>query len=549
MAIAKKYKKYAEDVLSGKIVAGQYIKLACKRYLSFFERDDMYFDTKAVDKVVNFISKLKHFTGSHNNKPFILSDWQYWIICSIFGFKWKDKKTRVTRTAFIQVGRKNGKSSLLAAISLYCLIADNEPNAQVIFAANSAKQAQLCFKMASTFLSGLDPKGKLFKRYRDKIKFDFTKSEIIVTAADATKLDGLNASFFCVDELEEAPNADLWNVLETSQGMRSQPLAIAICTAGFDLSSFCYNMRLSNIEILQGKAVDDSQFSAIYELDEGDDVEDEGVWKKPNPNLDVTIKSDYLRQQLNKAKNNPALQTSVYTKLFNVWVSSSESWIPMDYIFKAQKKWEYKDFEDSYAYVGVDLGATSDLTAISVLINQEDKFYLRNYYFVPEETLKSNPNREKYKLWKKQGFLNVTLGNVTDYDEVSKKIQIINEEIPITQISYDAWNSSAWAIQITNLGYNLVPYSQSIGSMNRPSKELQRLIMSGKIVLYPNPIDVFCFENSKPKYDLNDNLKITKESWNQKIDGVVAMITSLGGFLNVNGFNNTDVFGFNFSEN
>ena len=112
MAIAKKYKKYAEDVLSEKIVAGEYIKLACKRYLSFFDRDDMFFDTKAVDKVVNFISKLKHFTGAHNNKPFILSDWQYWIICSIFGFKWKDKKTRVTRTAFVEVARKNGKSSL-----------------------------------------------------------------------------------------------------------------------------------------------------------------------------------------------------------------------------------------------------------------------------------------------------------------------------------------------------------------------------------------------------------------------------------------------------
>lgn len=549
MAIAKKYKKYAEDVLSGKIVAGQYIKLACKRYLSFFERDDMFFDTKAVDKAVNFIGKLKHFTGAHASKPFVLSGWEFWAICAIFGFKRKDNKTRVTRRAFIQVARKNGKSSLLAAISLYCLIADGEANAQVVFAANSAKQAALCFNMASTFLSGLDPKGKLFKRYRDKIKFDYTKSEIIVTAADATKLDGLNVSMFCQDELEEAPNANLWNVLETSQGMREQPLAIAICTAGFDLSSFCYQMRQSNIEILTGKSVDDSTFVAIYELDEGDDVEDEQVWVKANPNLDITIKSDYLRQQLQQAKNNPALHTSVVTKLFNVWLSSSESWIDMNYILNSQKKWEYTDFQDSYAYLGVDLGATSDLTAVSVLVNQEDKFYIRNYYFLPSDCLTSSPNREKYKLWKKLGFLNVTNGNVTDYDEVSKKIQIINEQIPITQISYDAWNSSSWAIQMTNLGYNLVPYSQSIGSMNRPSKELQRLIMSGKIVLYPNPIDVFCFQNCVPKYDLNDNLKITKESWNQKIDGVVAMVTSLGGFLNVNGFNNTDVFGFNFSEN
>lgn len=548
MAIAKKYKKYAEDVLSGKIVAGQYIKLACKRYLSFFEREDMYFDAKAVDKVVNFISKLKHFTGSHNNKPFILSDWQYWIICSIFGFKWKEKKTRVTRTAFIEVGRKNGKSSLLAAISLYCLIADGEANAQVIFAANSAKQAQLCFSMASTFLSGLDPKGKLFKRYRDKIKFEFTKSEIIVTAADSSKLDGLNASTFVEDELEEAPNADLWNVLETSQGMRSQPIAIAICTAGFDLSSFCYQMRLSNISILNEKAVDDTMFSAIYELDEGDNVEDEGVWKKANPNLDVTIKSDYLRQQLQKAKNNPALHTSVVTKLFNVWVSSSESWIPMDYIFKSQKKWEYKDFEDSYAYVGLDLGATSDLTAISLLINQEDKFYFRNYYFVPEECLRTNPNKDKYRLWKKQGFLNVTPGNVTDYDYIAEVIRKINEQIPIVQISYDSWNATQFCIQMTNLGFNMIPFSQSIGSISRPTKELQRLILSGKIELYKNDVDIFCFQNVRIKRDVNGNERISKESWDLKVDGCVSMTMALGGYLtSTNGFSN-EIYGFNFNE-
>ena len=548
MAIAKKYKKYAEDVLSGKIVAGQYIKLACKRYLSFFERDDIYFDAKAVDKVVNFISKLKHFTGSHNNKPFILSDWQYWIICAIFGFKRKDNKTRVTRTAFVEVARKNGKSSLLAAISLYCLIADGEANAQVIFAANSAKQASLCFNMASTFLSGLDPKGKLFRRYRDRIKFDYTKSEIIVTAADASKLDGLNASAFVEDELEEAPNADLWNVLETSQGMRTQPLAIAICTSGFDLSSFCYNMRLSNIEILNEKSVDDSMFSAIYELDEGDNVEDENVWAKANPNIDVTVKSEYLRQQLLKAKNNPALQTSVYTKLFNFWLSSSESWIPMEYIFKAQKKWEYSDFEDCYAYVGVDLGSTSDLTVISVLINQEDKFYFRNYYFVPEETLRTNPNKDKYRLWKKQGFLYTTPGNVTDYDYIAEVIRKINEEIPIVQISYDSWNATQFVINLTNLGYNMIPYSQAIGSISRPTKELQRLILSGKIELYKNDVDAFCFQNVRIKRDVNDNERISKESWNLKVDGCVAMTMALGGYLQTNNFN-TDVFSFNFGEN
>ena len=162
--------------------------------------------------------------------------------------------------------------------------------------------------------------------------------------------------------------------------------------------------------------------------------------------------------------------------------------------------------------------------------------------------MRTNPNRDKYRLWKQQGLLNVTPGNVTDYDYIASKIQEINEQIPISLISYDAWNATQLAINLTNLGYNLQPLSQSIGSLNRPSKELQRLIMSGKIVLYPNSIDVFCFQNCVPKYDLNDNLKITKTSWQNKIDGVIAGITALGGYLNTTNYN-VDVFGFSFGDN
>lgn len=527
----KKYTDYANKVINGEIVAGELIKLACKRYLSFFEHEDIYFDCKAVDKVTNFISKLKHLTGEHNGKPFILSDWQFWMVCNIFGFKWKKNNRRVTRTAFIQVGRKNGKSTFLAAISAYCLVADGEASAQVVFAANSAKQAGLCFGMTSKFLGGVDPKNRLFKRYRDKIKFDYTNSEIIVTSADASKLDGLNCSMFCQDELEEAPNGKLWNVLETSQGMRTQPLAIAICTAGFNLSSFCYEMRCSAIETLYNKQTDDTLFAAIYELDKEDDYTDPSVWKKANPNLDITIKSEYLQQQLNKAKNNPTLQTSVLTKLFNQWLSSSEEWISSNYIMKSQHKFNYTEFEEPFAYLGVDLGATSDLTCISCMIPYNDKFYFRNYYFLPSECLNTNPNRELYRLWQQQGNLIVTPGNVCDYDAALNELMKLNEQVQIVQLTYDSWNATQFAISATENGLPLVPFSQSIASLNRPTKELARLIMSGKVVMYDNPIDRFCFQNVVIKRDYNDNERPTKESYNEKIDGVMAMIMALGGYL------------------
>lgn len=543
----EKYTDYANKVLNGEILACDYVRLACQRYLSWFEREDMYFDCKAVDKVVNFISKLKHYTGEHNGKPFLLSDWQFFIVCNIFGWKWVHNDLRVIRSAFIQVARKNGKSALLAALSAYCLVADGESNAQVVFAANSAKQAGLCFGMTSNFLGGVDPKGKYFKRYRDRIKFDLTKSEILVTAADASKLDGLNCSMFCVDELEEAPNAKIWNVLETSQGMRTQPLAIAICTAGFNLTSFCYEMRKSNIEVLQGTKEDDTMFAAIYELDKEDDYTDPKVWIKASPNLDVTVKSDYLAQQIKKAANNPSLKTSVLTKLFNMWLSSSEEWIPAKYIAQSQKEWKYEDFaHDGLVYMGIDLGSTGDLTCVSVMIPIDNTYYFRNYYFVPQEQLDvPGSNMELYRMWQQQGDLIVTPGNVTDYDYVLNTIMEINDKVTIAQIGYDKWNSTQFAIDATEQGLNLKPYSMSIGSLNRPTKEIARLIMSNKVVIYPNRIDNFCFDNVVIKRDFNDNERPTKESYANKIDGVLGMIMALGTFLSGQHFDG-DIFNLDF---
>lgn len=534
----KKYTEYAEKVIKGEIVACEYVKLACSRYLDLLKRKDVYFKPEKADKVINFISKLKHFTGSHNNKPFILQEWQKFIIYSIYGF-YKEDGTRLVRNAYIEVARKNGKTALVAAMCLYHLIADGENNAQVILSATSAKQAKICFDMCSNFLKPLDVKGKFFKRYRDTIKFEATTSTLHIVAADASKLDGYNASAFVCDELHEFPDGSVFNVLESSQGMREQPIGICITTAGFNLSSFCYEMRSSMVELLYGKKQDDSQFAIIFTLDKEDDYDNEDVWQKSNPNLGVTVKKDYLEQQAQQAKNNPTLLTSYLTKLQNIWLSSSEEWISSNYIMKSQHKFNYSDFEEPFAYLGVDLGATSDLTCISCMIPYVDKFYFRNYYFLPSECLNTNPNRELYRLWAQQGHLIVTPGNVCDYDAALNELMKLNEEIQIVQLTYDSWNATQFAISATENGLPLVPFSQSIASLNRPTKELARLIMSGKVVIYDNPIDRFCFQNVVIKRDYNDNERPTKESYNEKIDGVMAMIMALGGYLTSNHWDNS----------
>lgn len=196
--------------------------------------------------------------------------------------------------------------------------------------------------------------------------------------------------------------------------------------------------------------------------------------------------------------------------------------------------------DDYVAYLGVDLGATSDLTAVSVMIPTSDKFYFRNYYFIPSTQLQDNVNRELYKLWAQQGHLIVTNGNVTDYDYILNTILKLNDEITINSIAYDQWNATQWAISATEAGLNLQPYSMSIGSLNRPTKELARLIMMGKVVIYNNTIDRFCFQNVVIKRDYNDNERPTKETRENKIDGVLAMVMALGNYLTTEHFD-TDI--------
>lgn len=534
--IASKYTDYANKVLNGEIPACEYIKLACKRYLSFFERDDMYFDAKSVDKVDNFCSKLKHSTGAFAGKPFKLVDWQYFCVCAIYGFKWKKNGLRVCRKAYLELGRKNGKSTLIGALALFHLIGDGEGNAQVVCAANSAKQAQLLFDMSKLFIKPFLATGsKIFRTYRDSIIFDATNSKMEVVAADASKLDGKNCSFFVCDELHAAPNSSVWDVLETSQGMREQPLAIAITTAGFNRSGFCYQMRQTFVDILSGALVEDSSFCAIYTIDENDDpyTMDRDVWKKANPNLGVTVREDYIEQQLNNSRNNTALQTSVLTKLFNKWLNSHTEWISQDYVIKAQKKWEFTQFDDmTWSWMGIDLAAVSDLTCVSVMVEDEGTYYFRNHYFLPSEQLEVSRNRQLYRQWANKGFVNVVPGNVTDYDYVDTVVRKINDEMPIQDIAYDPWNSTSFITKLTQEAFQCTPFQQTIGNFNRPTKEFERLILSGKAVLYPNPIDNWCFGNVAIKTDYNENARPIKGGNEDcKIDGVVAMLVCLGNHL------------------
>lgn len=532
-----KYKEYALGVVNGDIVACNYVKLACKRYLDWFDKYD--FRTEKVEKVINFISKLKHYTGSHNGKPFTLLPYQSWIIYAIFGFYYKGSDRRVVNYVYIELARKNGKTALIMAICLYMLIADGENGSEVELVANSAKQATIGFKMASNYLSTIDRKGKYFKRYRDSIRFDTTKSVLQVLSSDASGNDGYNSYCFCLDECHEQPDSRLWDVMVSSQGMRHNPLGIIITTAGFSKFGFCYSYRQTCINILNGVCEDDSQFAAIYTLDDGDDWSDPSNWVKANPSLGVTVLPEYLEQQVKKAKNNSSLEVGTRTKNFNQWVSSQDIWISNDLLLKYSQDVKLEDYKDSFCYMGVDLSAVSDLTALSILIPIDDKFIFKTFYYLPNSCLQDNSNSEMYKEWARKKLLTITDGNVTDYDFVLNDILRINKSIYISKIGYDSWNATQWAIAATEKSLPLEPFSQALGNFNRPTKEIERLIKMGNVIIDNNEITRWCFANVMLKYDHNDNCKPVKQENQQKIDGVIAMIQALGTYLTVQHYDNS----------
>lgn len=529
-ATNKAYIQYPVDVISGNVIAGKHIKKACERFFSLMDDDRYMFLEEKVDKVIRLYHHLRHFKGRHSGKPFVLEPWQEWIIASIYGFYNKSDGSRLTQTVYIEVARKNGKTALAAGIGLNALINDDEDGAEVYFAANSKDQVKIsAWPLCSNFAKAFDPKEKYLKVYRDTINFDKTISWLKVLAADSTKLDGPNPSTFILDEYHAAKSNRLKAVLESGQGTRDNPLEIIITTAGFDKLGPCYELRTTATEILNGLKEDDSFFMAIYSLDENDDWKDEANWIKSNPNMDVTVKSSYLRKEVRKAMNTPSDEVNVKTKNLNMWCDSSDVWIPDDYILACSRKVDLDDFttkDDCFA--GIDLSSTSDLTCVSFMIPKDDKFYFKTLYYLPEEALETKKNKEQYSEWVRLGFLKLTPGNVVDYDYILDDILSVDKRLYIVKVGYDSWNATQFVINATDKGLPMEPVSQSIGNFNRPTKEMERVILSGNVVIDNNPITRFCFRNVVMKLDHNGNTKPSKEYRDKKIDGVISMIEAMG---------------------
>lgn len=529
----KGFERYIEKVKSGEILTGLYIKQAVDRFCTFRSRPDIYFDEEVVDNAEFFISQIKHFLGKSNGKPFILEDWQSFILANIFGLKWKDTGKRVCNESYIQVARKAGKDAFMAAIALYMLIADGESAPEIACLANSRDQGRILFEYIQKFAHSLDPKNEYLKAYRNYLKMPSNNGVVKVFSADASKLDGLNVNLFCIDEFHEARDRKLYDVMKSSQGMREQPLGVILTTAGFNLDGPCHDMFELSIQILAGVKEMDNFFPFIWSLDADDDWTDPKNFIKCQPNLGVTVSEEFMLGEVNKAQVDSTALTGVLTKTFNKWVQSKVTWIPQPIIANLMRKIDLEEFRGKNVIMGCDLSSVNDIASISIFLpaEGEEKCKFKTWTFLPEDTIKEHPNRALYQKFVENGEMITTPGNVCDYDFISNAIYDISQVCPIAAIYLDKWNATQFQITLTEAGYNVIEFSQSVGNYNGCTKEFERLARQGEMEIDKSTCVLWQFGNVFLKGDINGNLKPSKESSSKKIDSVISMTTALGGYL------------------
>lgn len=522
--------QYANDCLTDKIPACTYVKKACERFLRDLERDDLEFKVEQVDKVLTFLSNLE-LINVEQSVDFKPEPWQVFIIANIYGFYLKGTDSRKYRYIYIEIPRKNGKSFLINSLAFYHFIYDNY--ASVLVNANSREQAKLVdLKMLTYFAEQLDPDEEEIKTRFNSISYG--NNNINVLSGNIKALDGYNPNVIIIDEYHSATSMDSYNVMKSGLGARENPLMYVITTAGFNTAGPCYQLRDYNIGVLNGESVDDSSFSIIYTIDATDSITSEGAVAKANPNLGVSVTERFFKDEITKAVTNPNELIGVEVKNFNKWqvAKSENTYILEHYIKDAFVTLNTSDYKDAECYIGFDLGSVDDITAVAYMFKKDGYYDFFVRYYIPADSLGTVENRLYYSQWAAGGYVTITQGNVTDYDFISSDLIKSRESHLIHSCHYDSHNSTQMAVNLTSNGFYLIPYSQTISSFNAPTKEFKRLIMGNKVRIQKNPVTMWMLRNAVIKRDvINGNEKPVKPTSSKKIDGVIAMLMALGGYL------------------
>lgn len=539
-------REYWEQIRSGQVIA-------CKRLVQQYQklideldhpRDPWVFDIGRASQPIEFIEQFcKHSKGKWIGKPVKLELFQKAKLQAIFGFVHKETGLRRCREVFSMVGRKNGKSTEMAALGLYLLVGDGEGGAECYTVATKRDQARIVFTEAVNMVSQSPALSKHIKKRKTDLYFPVTFAKFEPLASESNSLDGLNSHCIIMDELHAIKDRNLYDVMKQSMAAREQPLLSMITTAGFVRECIFDDIYEYACKVLDGIIEDERFLAFIYELDDRSEWTDFRAWEKANPGLGTIKNYEELAANVERAKNDPNFLPTVLTKDFNIRETIAGAWLTFEEA-NNEEIFDIEELRDCYGIGGVDLGATTDLTAACALVMKpgSEKKYLLVQGFMPADTIEQRSKEDKvpYDKWAERGLITLCPGNKVDYRYVTDWFARLRDEFGIIAYwcGYDSWNSPAWVEDMENrLGYankeNLIPVIMGARTLSAPMKELKADLAGKRINYNNNPLMKWALTNVAVEVDKNENIRPVKgQNQRQRIDPAVALLIAYVVLMN-----------------
>lgn len=551
LTYADRATRYAKRICAGDIPASKLTILACHRHMADLERQNtksfpyvfnplMHNQTgeeyRPGERICKFIELLPHVKGkwAREGKSIALEDWQIFGLCEVFGWVHAETALRRYRTVYWEIPRKNAKTTVAAGVGLYLEILDDEVGAEVVSAATSADQAKISWGIAKQMVTkspGMQTRFGVKPRAHE-IAVEDTDSTFKYLSSDHKTLDGLNISGAIMDEVHAMRTREVWDVVETATGSREQPLMFGITTAGSNRAGIAYEQRDYVVKILNGTAIDETYCGIIYTTDDGDDWTDSATWAKANPNLGVSVSLEDLKRKCDKAVAMPAAQNNFKTKHLNLWVNADVAWMNMQkWDACADTSYTVEDFAGQDCYIGLDLASRVDIAAkvklFTRIINEKSHYFVFGTYYLPEQTIFEAKN-DQYEGWAKQGLLTVTPGDTIDFSYIESDILEAAKSFNLIELPFDPHQATQLSTRMIAEGLPMVEMRANVLNFSEPMKELESLVLEGRLHHDGGPILTWMISNVVAHYDRKDNIYPNKERRENKIDGVVALIMALG---------------------
>lgn len=544
--------QYAEKVLSGKIVAGRLIKLACQRFLNDLKRDDLVFDEQEANRMINFGERYcLQWEGDWEGKPVSFEPWQKFIFQQVYGWIRKTDGRRRFKEAYVQVAKKNGKSTMCSILSLFHLFADERVKTPKIFtAANNEDQAKICVNMSGQIVNASPD---LYEYVSDNEVKLYTYKENIVGVNHATRRgfikalsketddkksktaggkQGINASLGIVDEFGMAPDRGNSGTIKTSMAARFEYLMFYITTAGYNMDGPCYReLRKLGIDVLEGTLKMDEYLPLIYELDQDDDYKIELNWPKCNPNIDVSVNREFLREQVRDASTKGGTtEVDIKTLNFNEWCESPEIWIQAEV-------WDTCNhgstgFEKQECFAGLKIVSGLSLNALAFFFPGEIN-KVKCFFWMPEGKVLENDINFDFSQFVNDGYIATTPGNVIENELIFDKIEDIVSSYNVHSLAFPKVATYNDVLQkLVNLGIECNPISEGYQGVSTPTKAWEELVTAGKIDHFGNPVLKWMNSNC---LILRKGDEVMLQQAGGKIAGISAAIYALAQYKTIEG--------------